>query len=429
MAVSKGRLQFPFPSFFPPRVMPTFTAIALDTLLEPGASKSVDKTMPSSKPPNSRPIPNPKLERRNSTSVTERRVKRPQMTPALYATPKATPLPDSPTSFTPSPYIINHKRRGPRLMKSYSEDDVSSRQKTDEKVNGNKNNAETEVAHSTDDISVTFSIPGPNEEHVNGDRDCEVGSHNSEPGEDLLKLERDGDSEYFFDPQDSLSVASNTDVEDNSGAERLVKLTPPTGEFYDAWEDLSFEAELREMRLSLLMEIEKRKQAEEALNNMQSLWQRLGQQLSLVGLALPADPTVVAEGEQPDCDPAEELCQQVDVSRFVSESIGRGLARAELEMEMEAQIESKNFEIARLNDRLHFYEVVNREMYQRNQDALEMARHQRQIRKRRQRWVWGSIAAAITLGTAALAWSYLPTGRESSSTEHFQNPEGDDAAN
>ena len=134
--------------------------------------------------------------------------------------------------------------------------------------------------------------------------------------------------------------------------------------------DLSSEAELREMRLSLLMEIEKRKQAEEALNNMQSLWQRLGQQLSLVGLALPADPTVVAEGEQLDCDPAEELCQQVDVSRFVSESIGRGVARAEAEMEMEALIESKNFEIARLNDRLHFYEVVNREMYQRNQDAL-----------------------------------------------------------
>lgn len=216
--------------------MPTFTAIALDTLLEPGASKSVDKTMPSSKPPNSRPIPNPKLERRNSTSVTERRVKRPQMTPALYATPKATPLPDSPTSFTPSPYIINHKRRGPRLLKSYSEDNVSSHQKTDEKVNGNENNAETEVAHSTDDISVTFSIPGPNEEHVNGDRDCEVGSHNSKPGCSNGELERDGDSEYFFDPQDSLSVASNTDVEDNSGAERLVKLTPPTGEFYDAWE-------------------------------------------------------------------------------------------------------------------------------------------------------------------------------------------------
>jgi hypothetical protein len=124
------------------------------------------------------------------------------------------------------------------------------------------------------------------------------------------------------------------------------------------------------MRLNVLMEIEKRKQAEEALSNMRSQWQRLRQQLSAVGLTLPADPTVIAEGEQLGCDPSEDLCQQVDVTRFVSESIGRGVARAEVEMEMEAEIEAKNFEIARLYDRLHFYEVVNREMYQRNQDAL-----------------------------------------------------------
>ena len=241
--------------------MPTFTAIAFDRLIEPGASKSVDKSVPNSKPPNLRPIPNSMLERRNSTSAAEKRVKRPQMTPALYATPKVTPLPDSPTSFPPSPYIINHKRRGPRLMKSFSEDDVSSRQKTVEKVNGNMDNAETEVVHSTDDASVTFSVPGPNEEHVNGGHECEVGSCNSEPGcsngelgssnvelgsssksngvareEDSLKLERDGDSEYFFDPQDSLSITSNTDGEDSSGPERSMKLATPMGEFFDAWE-------------------------------------------------------------------------------------------------------------------------------------------------------------------------------------------------
>lgn len=58
---------------------------------------------------------------------------------------------------------------------------------------------------------------------------------------------------------------------------------------------------------------------------------------------------------------------------------------------------------------------------------VEVARHGRHMRKIRQKWVWGSIAAAITLGTAALAWSYLPTGRGSSSV-HFQNPEGDDVA-
>ncbi|KAL6975899.1 hypothetical protein U1Q18_024694 [Sarracenia purpurea var. burkii] len=177
------------------------------------------------------------------------------------------------------------------------------------------------------------------------------------------------------------------------------------------------EAELSEIRLSLFMEIEKRKQAEEALDDMRTRWSRIRQQLSQVGLTLPADPTASADDEQLGVDPAEELCCQVYLARFVSNCIGRGTAKAEVEIEMEAQIESKNFEISRLWDRLHYYETVNRrgvhvnrEMSQRNQEAVEMSRRLRQIRKRRQRWVWGSIAAAITLGTGALAWSYLSTG-------------------
>jgi hypothetical protein len=44
--------------------MPTFSAIALDRLLEPGSSKSVDKSLPNSKPPpNSIPVPNSKLDK------------------------------------------------------------------------------------------------------------------------------------------------------------------------------------------------------------------------------------------------------------------------------------------------------------------------------------------------------------------------------
>lgn len=128
------------------------------------------------------------------------------------------------------------------------------------------------------------------------------------------------------------------------------------------------EAELREIRLSLLTEIEKRKQAEEALNKMQSKWRRIGQEFGDVGLSLPVDPLVVTEDEL--VNPAEELRQQMGIARFVSLSMGRGIAKAELETEMEAQIESKNFEIARLLDRLHYYEAVNREMSQRNQEAV-----------------------------------------------------------
>lgn len=130
-----------------------------------------------------------------------------------------------------------------------------------------------------------------------------------------------------------------------------------------------FESELRETRLSLLMEIEKRKQVEENLSNMRNQWQRICEQLSLEGLTLPLSPTMLPEGDQV-ADPAAEVLQQVYLARFVSNSIGRGMAKAEVEMEMEAQIKLKNAEMARLWDRLHYYEAVNQEMSQRNQEVV-----------------------------------------------------------
>lgn len=125
----------------------------------------------------------------------------------------------------------------------------------------------------------------------------------------------------------------------------------------------------------------------------------------------------------------DDIRQQVHTARFISNAIGRGTARAEVEMEMEAQLESKNFEISRLLERLHCYETMNREMSQRNQEAVEMARRERQRTIRRQRWIWGSVTTAIVLGTAAIAWSYLPTGKGSTSTDHDMASEHDDGAN
>ncbi|KAG8662729.1 hypothetical protein MANES_01G137800v8 [Manihot esculenta] len=408
--------------------MPTFTAIALDRLLEPGASKSVDNSVPRSNPapeqrlpPKTRPVPSSKsiLKRRNSISATERKVSLPQRSPALYATPEATPLPDSPSSFTPSPYIINHKRRGPRLLKSFSEVDVASHSKTLNEVNGSAKDSENSVGDSSKDRRVTFSFSDFEGKNVNGTQNSPRikgesengaheassegvemhGTHDGEIGSSNEKLksrntrnglameknsERDGDSEDFFDPRESISYSSYTDSEDNAVVESSVKLAATTavGEFYDACEELSLEsgqqtslrdleAELCEMRLNLSMELEKRKQAEETLHNVQNQWQRIRQQLALEGLTLPAFPMTVPEDElSPGIDPAEELCQQVCVARFVSDSIGRGIAKAEVEMEKESQIEAKNFEIARLWDRLHYYEAVNREMSQRNQEVI-----------------------------------------------------------
>ncbi|KAK8606753.1 hypothetical protein V6N13_052513 [Hibiscus sabdariffa] len=465
--------------------MPTFTAIALDRLLEPEASKSVDKSGPTMKPPlpRAKVIPNSKLERGNGATVTERKVNRPQiLSPALYATPEATPLPDSPSSFPPSPYIINHKRRGPRLLKSFSENNVSNQKKTGEsEVNGKAELTETKSLDLSKDGSITFSIheldeeehengvnSGPikveqangfhagsfQDEYMNGVHNGEFGSNNKAVGSSrmnngmasdialskdiLLNLNRGDESEDFFDPRESTSAATNTDGDDDPGAESAARLATSGVEFFDAWDELSCEsgtqsnyhdpeAEVREIRLSLLTEIEKKKQAEEALNEMRCMWKRMSQELAAVGLSLPADPIDVTDEEL--VNRAEELRQQAYIARFVSLSVGRGIARAEMETEMETQIDSKNFEIARLWDKLHYYEAMNQEMSQRNQEAIEMARRERQRKKRRQRWVWGSIAAAITLGTAALAWSYLPTveGSSSGNIPQASDP-ADDAA-
>ncbi|CAN1121997.1 hypothetical protein LINPERPRIM_LOCUS2515 [Linum perenne] len=442
--------------------MPTFSAIALDRLLEPGASKSADKPFP----PNANPVPKPKppsrstLHRRNSTSITDRSPHRPQLTPSLYATPEATPVPpDSPTSYTPSPYIINHKRRGPRLSKSTSVGNLAAQRKALDKdeVNGGSMGVDTHV-NVTGDQPVALSRPDfdriehkilsrespkeqelPNGIHslsteavpINGQHDgAKVNSKGKAGMSDMryafLKEKdgssaRDSDIEDFFDPNESMSLASTTDGEDNFGSSAKLSASTQLAEFFDAWEELSsetgmqsalhdFQTELRETRLSLMMEIEKGRQADDALKNVQNQWQRIREQLALAGLSVPPCPIDLTENDEPiSVDPAEELSQQLDIIRFVSNSIGGGITRAEMEAEMETQIEAKNFEIARLMDRLRYYEAVNHEMSQRNQEAVEMARRNRQTQKRRQRWVWGSIAAAITLGTTALAWSYLPS--------------------
>lgn len=127
--------------------------------------------------------------------------------------------------------------------------------------------------------------------------------------------------------------------------------------------------DLREMRLSLLMEIERRKQAEEALENWQKEWKKLSDHLSLIALTLPP-PSLAEDTDDSSMDPGAELCQQITVSQLVAAAIARGFARAEVETDMETKIAAKNFEIARLSDRVQYYEAANREMSQRNQEAI-----------------------------------------------------------
>ncbi|RYR67751.1 hypothetical protein Ahy_A03g014149 isoform A [Arachis hypogaea] len=113
--------------------------------------------------------------------------------------------------------------------------------------------------------------------------DLQVPTMNSQRGLEI---------EDFFDPNESTSFA------------KLPMKYSSLGEFFDAWEELSseggaqtstidFEAELCEMRLSLLMEIEKRKQTEESLNSMKSKNERIKQGLYSAGIVLPANLTAM----------------------------------------------------------------------------------------------------------------------------------------
>ena len=128
--------------------------------------------------------------------------------------------------------------------------------------------------------------------------------------------------------------------------------------------DHRLESELLSSRLNLLEEIEKRKIAEENLLLMHSAWEKIRNLMSEAGLTFPAPPAI-SDSVQLEDEEMGKFSQEVVVTKFVAEAIGRGLARAEAEDAASAIIELKDLEILRLRDRLQYYETVNHELSQR----------------------------------------------------------------
>nr|ABB45854.1 hypothetical protein [Eutrema halophilum] len=349
--------------------MPTSSgAAALDRSLNSGAFKPLE--IPSTKPLHWKP-PISDVAKFESNQQKEKTFSRPQMSPSLYATPKEIPLPFSPSSSPPSPYICCHKARWPILLKSSSELDLP--------CHPNTLIADAEGTTSLRSFPISQAIA---EDHTNGVHDRPVwdcspphrklwndnSANNGLEWESYLlesvRMKANKSEDFCTTAQSVSEFTSDTGLEDDAGAENSHKLFSSGGEFYDARDELStdsgtqssvnhIESELRGMRLSLLMEIERRRQAEETLEKMQLHWRRLREQLAHVGLFVPLDPT----SSQYSMNIADELRCQLEVARFVSDSVGSDLAKAEVEMEMESELEAKNFEITRLSDRLHYYET------------------------------------------------------------------------
>ncbi|KAI3987551.1 hypothetical protein MKX01_003237 [Papaver californicum] len=409
--------------------MPSYTAIALERLLQPNSS---------SPSPSSKSNFKHQINNNNNSVVTTTKTKKPPKhiyisSPALYTTPEPAPIPYTSTSdsVSPSPYVVNHKRRDhfhviPEATNRHHGFQVTKSTSSSSGGGGGDNNGETNVEVRNDGIAENSLL------------EVEI-----EDGELVVETNvRDQNAADFTTPIKNVVEISNLGDCDYAScastlATKTLKVLQSQSEFFDADEEFFSDSsisnaspsrsrfssieELHAARVHLFDEIERRKRAEDALARMCNHWQSINSHwcASGVGLSLPATQEYEVDTELELDDRVEKFCQEVVVARFVSEAVGRGLARAEIEAAAKTVLESKNLEVLQLRDKLQYYEAVNHEMFQRNQEVVELTRKQRAVRKMKHRWIWSCIGLSITLGASLLAYSYLPSNNSSHSTADF----------
>ncbi|KAH9328008.1 hypothetical protein KI387_000116, partial [Taxus chinensis] len=119
------------------------------------------------------------------------------------------------------------------------------------------------------------------------------------------------------------------------------------------------------LRSKISVETGQHIRAEESLSLWQNFWKELIVKFALIGVSLPS---IEIDGYGVD-EFIDNICGHLTVSRTVATAVGRASMRAELENEVKMLIDNKNTEISRLRDKLQYYELVNHEMSQRNQEA------------------------------------------------------------
>ncbi|XP_073317124.1 uncharacterized protein [Primulina huaijiensis] len=357
--------------------MPTYSSFALDNFLEPKYPDFLEKSQLDS-------------VHGIGNHAGETNPRHLFISPTLYVTPEQTPISEfsTPDPLSPSPYVVNHKRRRVR--------------------NGQR--------------SLDFCQ----------DSDFAAGNEGGDLGPEELDGESFGKGESLGDGADGGendegfcdSRVNSEEEASELGVKQIESrsFVSAQGEFFDAIDDFSsdasvsntpsvsrMESELHDTRRSLFEEIEKRETTEKTFKLMCSQWERIHYLMSQDGLIFPAPPAA-CDVMQLEDNFIDQFTQEVVVTRFVSEAVGRGLGRAEAEETAGMVIESKDQEITRLRDRLQYYETVNHEMSQRN--LLEVARRQ-QEKKRSRRWLWSLMGLSIGFGASFLAYSFIPQANKS----------------
>ncbi|KAI3694998.1 hypothetical protein L1987_77985 [Smallanthus sonchifolius] len=218
---------------------------------------------------------------------------------------------------------------------------------------------------------------------------------------------------------DSLSVASSSELNDSGwlGFENMSVVSNQIGEFYDAAEDLSsdgsvssvascsgnIELEFYSTKINLLVDIDRRKAAEDDVADMCSHWHRIRKFLLPHSSSNDSSPTT-----RFDINVVKQLFEEVVVARFVTEAMGKAEAKAETELAAQLIIMSKDKEISRLRDRLQYYETMIHEMSQNNLESMEVARRHRERRRGRRKWLWSCIGMSMVIGASVIAYLYAP---------------------
>ncbi|KAM7474419.1 hypothetical protein LguiB_021662 [Lonicera macranthoides] len=361
--------------------MPTFTTIALETLLEPRLTDSYKNSKNSNQHTPKFPHVNDQ-KNRNPNPPTSKHI---YISPALYTTPEPTPVASSSVeSLSPSPYVFNRKGRGGKGLRHRI--DAIESEKKKKRSDGKLNGGQIEnVGGLGGEIKVYDEFLGA---EVVRDRDEEAVLD-----EDLLDTRFETSSVVTFNQGEFF------DADEEFFSDGSVSIVPSSAQ--------SIESVLCATRLSLFEEIKKRKSSEEALDLMYNQWQRVADVLSKAGVK--PTPSNASSSIQLDVNSIEQFVEEIVMARFVAEAIGKGQARAEAEIAAEEIVKSKDHEISRLRDRLQYYEAVNHGMSQRNQEVMELARRQRHRKKGlQQRWLWGFIGLSITIGASVIAYSCLP---------------------
>lgn len=356
--------------------------------------------------------------------------------PPLYATPPQQ-RPPSPSSFSPSPYVLNRKGRWPSTV-TISE---SGNQANEGEASVRVSAAGNEVRYSgVEQKAVHGCTPRAEKQDMqsvsatDGKQDVERGTAMAEKQAEarvcnamaeLCGKALDG---ALTEDDKSLLISAGMewrgdvgcrDLSDNFDG-RSHASCQTSEEFYDALEGLpdGYSSEDGDgkaqaspvsnqgMAATLQEELARRIKAEDTLASLQRRWNQMARRCLSIGLELKPGAGRcqgdAADQVQGHIDPFEILSQKLVIARLVGGSVARAAIQAAKEEEFESMLAAKNWEISRLRDKLQYYELVNHEMSQRNQEIIEASQRRKQRRQKRQKLVLGCLGAALSVGTAGL---------------------------